>query len=171
MLLESKTYIDLAIAKPTGLNDLGVPILETTVVKKGKLHEFSQPMADGKVGRMFQNLRITGIKTIEGGTEAAKIFISFEVFGDSNIPKAANSGIKLRYTPALKVCWSYRLTACSCLMRTSGMTTALPSTFLAKYLTGLTGSNSSQNRIRFARSSFAAPVAAAPVAMFAMAAS
>lgn len=96
MLLESKTYIDLAIAKPTGLNDLGVPILETTVVKKGKLHEFSQPMADGKVGRMFQNLRITGIKTSEGGAEAAKIFVSFEVFGDSNIPKAANSGFAIR---------------------------------------------------------------------------
>ncbi len=96
MLLESKTYIDLAIAKPTGLNDLGVPLHETTVVKKGKLHEFSQPMADSKTGRMFQNLRITGIKTIEGGTEAAKIFISFEAFGDSNIPKAGNSGIKLR---------------------------------------------------------------------------
>ena len=96
MLLENKTYIDLAIAKPTGLNDLGVPILGSTVVKKGKLHEFSQPMADGKVGRMFQNLRITAIKTIEGGTEAAKIFVSLEAFGDSNIPKAANSGFGIR---------------------------------------------------------------------------
>ncbi len=96
MLLESKTYIDLAIAKPTGLNDLGAPILENTVVKKGKVHEFSQPMADGKVGRMFQNLRVTAIKTSEGGIESAKIFVSFEAFGDSNVPKAANSGIKIR---------------------------------------------------------------------------
>ena len=97
MLHESKTYIDLSIAKPTGLNDLGVPILENTVVKKGKLHEFSQPMADGKAGRMFQNIRITGIKTTEGGIESAKIFCSFEVFGDSNVPIAANSGFGIRF--------------------------------------------------------------------------
>lgn len=95
-LLECNTFIDLSITKPTGLNDLGVPLLDSTVVKKGKLHEFSQPMTDGKAGRMFQNLRITGIKTIEGGVEVAKIFVSFEVFGDSNAPLAANSGIGIR---------------------------------------------------------------------------
>lgn len=95
-LLESKTFIDLAIAKPTGLNDLGAPLLDSTVVKKGKLHEFSQPVADGKVGRMFQNLRVTVIKTIEGGIELARLFVSFEVFGDSNVPKAGNSGIGIK---------------------------------------------------------------------------
>lgn len=95
-LVESKTFIDLAIAKPTGLNDLGVPLLETAVVKKGKLHEFTQPLADGKVGRMFQNLRVTAIKTTEGGTESAKVFVSLEAFGDSNVPTAANSGFGIR---------------------------------------------------------------------------
>lgn len=95
-LLESKIFIDLAIAKPTGLNELGVPLLNSTVVKKGKLHEFSQPVSDGKVGRMFQNLRVTAIKTHEGGIELAKLFISFEVFGDSNVPVADNSGIGIR---------------------------------------------------------------------------
>ena len=95
-LFESKTFIDLTIAKPTGLNDLGAPLLDSTVVKKGKLHEFSQPMTDGKVARMFQNLRVTAIKTTEGGIELAKIFVSFEVFGDSNAPLAANSGIMIR---------------------------------------------------------------------------
>ena len=96
MLIESKTYIDLAIAKPTGLSDLGAPILDATVVKKGKLHEFSQPQSSGKAGRMFQNIRITGIKTPEGGTEQARIFASFEAFGDSNVPIAANSGFAIR---------------------------------------------------------------------------
>jgi hypothetical protein len=95
-LIESKTFVDLPVAKPTGLNDLGVPLLETTVVKKGKLHEFTQPQADGKVGRMFQNVRVTGIKTTEGGGESAKIFVSMEAFGDNNVPKAANSGFGIK---------------------------------------------------------------------------
>lgn len=96
MLTESKTYIDLALAKPTGLNELGAPILEATVVKKGRLHEFSQPSADGKAGRMYQNLRVTAVMTSEGGIESAKLFISFEVFGDNNVPIAANSGFGIR---------------------------------------------------------------------------
>ena len=96
MLTERKIDIDITISRPTGLNELGAPILETTVVKKGKLHEFSHPLADGKAGRMFQNIRITGIKTTEGGIESAKIFCSFEVFGDSNVPIAANSGFAIR---------------------------------------------------------------------------
>lgn len=95
-LIESKTFFDLAVAKPTGLNDLGVPLLETTVVKKGKLHEFTQPQADGKVGRMYQNVRAIGIKTTEGGCELAKLFVSLEAFGDSNAPEAANSGIAIK---------------------------------------------------------------------------
>lgn len=95
-LLESKTFIDLAVAKPTGLNDLGVPLIATTVVKKGKLHEFTQPQADGKVGRMFQNVRVIGIKTTEGGSESAKIMLSLEAFSDSNAPQAANSGIGIK---------------------------------------------------------------------------
>lgn len=94
-LIESKTFIDLATAKPTGLTDLGVPILETTIVKKGKLHEHAQPLSDGKVGRMFQNVRVTAIKTTEGSIESAKIFISLEAFGDSNVPEAVNSGFRI----------------------------------------------------------------------------
>ena len=93
-LTENKTSIDLAITKPTGLNDLGVPLLETTRVKKGKLHEFTQALEDGKLGRRFQNLRVTAIKTVEGGIESAKMFVQFEVFGDDNVPEAANSGFE-----------------------------------------------------------------------------
>ncbi|MDR3390868.1 MAG: hypothetical protein P4L77_03950 [Sulfuriferula sp.] len=95
-LVESKQFIDLAIAKPTGLNDLGVPLLESTVVKKGKLHELTQPLSDGKAGRMFQNLRVTAVKTTEGSTESAKIFATLEVFGDGNVPEAANRGFGIR---------------------------------------------------------------------------
>lgn len=95
-LIESKTMFDLAVAKPTGLNDLGVPLLQTTVVKKGKLHEFSQPRRDGKAGRIFQNVRVTGIKTTEGGAESVKLFVSLEAFGDGNAPEAANSGFALK---------------------------------------------------------------------------
>jgi hypothetical protein len=95
-LLENKTFIEFAVAKPTGLNDLGVPLQESSVVKKGKLHEFSQQLAEGKAGRMYQNLRVTAIKTSEGGIESAKVFISIEAFGDNNVPLAANNGFGLK---------------------------------------------------------------------------
>jgi hypothetical protein len=93
-LAEKTTQIELKDAKPKGLSmtQLGVPVLESTVVKKGKLQEFFQFLDDGKVGRRFQNIRVTGIKTSEGGVEAAKIFVQFEVFGDDNVPLAGNSG-------------------------------------------------------------------------------
>lgn len=94
-LLESKTYIELAVAKPTGLSDLGLPLQESSVVKKGKLHEFSQQLADGKAGRMYQNLRATAIKTSEGGIESAKLIISIEAFGDNNVPLATNNGFRI----------------------------------------------------------------------------
>lgn len=92
ILTENKTFIEVAMSKPTGLNDLGAPLLPSTIVKKGRLREFAQPLEDGRVGRRFQNLRIMAIKTMEGGLESAKIFIQFEVFGDDNVPEAANSG-------------------------------------------------------------------------------
>ena len=95
-LLENKTFIELVVAKPTGLNDLGVPLQESSVVKKGKLHEFSQQLADGKAGRMYQNLRVTAIKTSEGGIESAKVFISIEAFGDNNVPVKTNSGFAIK---------------------------------------------------------------------------
>jgi hypothetical protein len=93
-LAENTTHIDLAIAKPKGLSltQLGVPLQEGTVIKKGQLHEFIQLLEDGKVGRRFQNIRVTGVKTHEGGSESAKVFVQFEVFGDDNVPVAANSG-------------------------------------------------------------------------------
>jgi len=96
-LVENKTSINLAVAKPIGLNELGVPLLPTSVVKKGKLQEFTQPLEGGKVGRRFQNLRVTAIKTTEGDIESAKLFVQFEAFGDDNVPSSvttmvANSG-------------------------------------------------------------------------------
>ncbi|WP_349251895.1 hypothetical protein [Azoarcus sp. L1K30] len=93
-LAENTTFIELKAAKPTGLSltQLGVPQLDCTVVKKGKLHELNQMLEDGRVGRRFQNVRVTGVKTREGEVETAKIFIQFEVFGDDNVPQADNSG-------------------------------------------------------------------------------
>lgn len=97
-LAENTTTIELKAAKSTGLSltQLGVPQLDSTAVKKGKLHELIQLLDDGKVGRRFQNIRITSVKTSEGGVESAKIFIQFEVFGDDNVPLAANSGFSAK---------------------------------------------------------------------------
>lgn len=88
-------FIDLAVAKPNGLADLGVPVGESTAVKKGKLAEFIQPRDDGKPGRRYQNLRIVAVKATEGGVDAAKLFVSCEIFGDDNAPVAANSGFEV----------------------------------------------------------------------------
>lgn len=96
-LAENTTHIDLKIAKPKGLSltQLGVPLLEGTVIKKGALPEFLQLRDDGKVGRRFQNIRVTGVKTREGELESAKLIVQFEVFGDESVPQAANSGFGL----------------------------------------------------------------------------
>ncbi|NMG67351.1 hypothetical protein GPA19_20625 [Azoarcus indigens] len=93
-LAENRTVIELKTAKPTGLGitQLGVPVAEGTAIKKGKLHEFIQLLDDGKAGRRYQNLRVTGVKASEGGVESAKLFVQFEVFGDDNVPLGANSG-------------------------------------------------------------------------------
>ena len=96
-LSEKKMLIPLASAKPTGLNDLGVPQLETAAIRKGKLHELTQALESGAVGRRFQNLRVTAIKTTEGGTESAKVFVQFEVFGDDNTPVAESSGFEAAF--------------------------------------------------------------------------
>jgi hypothetical protein len=99
ILTENTTLIDLKPAKSTGLGmaQLGFPVLDSTLVKKGKLNEFLQSTADGKVGRRYQNIRVTAVKTAEGGVESAKVFLQFEVFGDDNVPEGANGG----YTVAL----------------------------------------------------------------------
>ena len=91
-LVENRTPIKVALAKPTGLNELGVPLLASTAVKKGKLQEFAQVIDGGQIGRRFQNLRITVVKTSEGALESAKLFVQFEAFGDDNVPIADNSG-------------------------------------------------------------------------------
>ncbi|MBY6241703.1 hypothetical protein [Methylosinus sp. Sm6] len=82
-LQETRAVVTLAPAKPTGLADLGVPLVDTTMVKKGRAHEFPQLLTDGAIGRRFQDLRVIGIKTDEAGVVSAKFFIQFEVFGDN----------------------------------------------------------------------------------------
>ncbi|MEP9352425.1 hypothetical protein ABLE93_02375 [Xanthobacter sp. KR7-65] len=91
-LQETRTVVTLAPAKPAGLADLGVPPGDTPEVKKGRAHEFMQLLADGKIGRRFQDLRITAIKTAEGGIPTAKVFIQFEVFGDDTVAPTAGVG-------------------------------------------------------------------------------
>lgn len=94
--LEKKSaFIPVATAKPTGLNDLGIPASDDLAVKKGKLAEFAQPIEGGKVGRMFQNLRAVLVKTVEGGQPSGKLVLMFEIFGDDNAPVGVNSGIDL----------------------------------------------------------------------------
>jgi len=82
-LQELRTVVTLAPAKPAGLADLGTPLVDTTVVKKGRAHEFAQVLTDGKIGRRFQDLRVIGINTVEGAVPSAKLFVQFEVFGDN----------------------------------------------------------------------------------------
>jgi hypothetical protein len=82
-LQEIRTVVTLAPAKPTGLAELGVPLVDTTVVKRGRAHEFAQVLTDGKIGRRFQDLRVIGIHTIEAAVPSAKLFVQFEVFGDN----------------------------------------------------------------------------------------
>jgi hypothetical protein len=81
-LREIRTVVTLAPAKPVGLADWGTPLVDTTVVKKGRVHEFAQVLTGGKIGRRFQDLRVTGISTVEGAVPSAKLFVQFEVFGD-----------------------------------------------------------------------------------------
>ncbi len=57
--------------------------IHTTMVKKGRAHEYPQLLTDGKIGRRFQDLRVIGIKTVEAGVPSAKLFVQFEVFGDN----------------------------------------------------------------------------------------
>jgi hypothetical protein len=91
VLQETRVNVTLAVAKPTGLDDLGAPLDDASVVKKGRAHEFAQLLADGAIGRRFQDLRVIGIKTVEAGAPSAQIFIQFEVFGDNTA--AAKNGV------------------------------------------------------------------------------
>jgi hypothetical protein len=82
-LQEIRTVVTLAPAKPVGLAELGAPLVDTSVVKKGRVHEFAQVLTDGKIGRRFQDLRVIAINTIEAAVASAKLFVQFEVFGDN----------------------------------------------------------------------------------------
>jgi hypothetical protein len=93
-LQEIRTVVSLAPAKPVGLADLGVPLAETTVVKKGRAHEFAQVLTDGKIGRRFQDLRVVGINTVEAAVPSAKLFVQFEVFGDDTAVLASGAGFE-----------------------------------------------------------------------------
>ena len=93
-LQEIRTVVTLAPAKPVGLADLGVPLVDTTVVKKGRAHEFTQLLTDGKIGRRFQDLRVILIHTVEAGVPSAKLFVQFEVFGDNTAAPASGVGFE-----------------------------------------------------------------------------
>lgn len=93
-LQETRTAVTLAPAKPNGLADLGVPLGDASLVKKGRAHEFLQNLEGGKIGRRFQDLRVIAIKTTEGGAESAKVFIQFEVFGDDTVAPTGGVGFE-----------------------------------------------------------------------------
>lgn len=82
-LQETRAVVTLAPAKSSGLADLGAPLDDAAVVKKGRIHEYLQHLTDGNIGRRFQDIRIIGIKTVEAGVVSAKFFVQFEVFGDN----------------------------------------------------------------------------------------
>ncbi|WP_434131877.1 hypothetical protein [Methylocaldum sp. GT1BB] len=92
-LVKHIASIELAPAKTMGLNDLGVPIDETTQVKKGKLQEFLQTLDTDAVARRYQNVRFTAVKTTEAGRLFSKLFIQFEVFGDDWSSRCDNTGV------------------------------------------------------------------------------
>jgi hypothetical protein len=97
-LLLTAVPVPLKPAKTNGLADLGVPMGEDTLVKKGKLGEFEQLQDSGKIGRRFQNVRVTAVKATEGGQVVSKVIVVFEVFGDDNVPAAGNQGVALAVT-------------------------------------------------------------------------
>jgi hypothetical protein len=91
-LQEIRTVVTMAPAKPNGLADLGVPMVDTTVVKRGRAHEFAQVLPDGQIGRRFQDLRVIGINTVEAAVPSAKLFVQFEVFGDNTAASTTGVG-------------------------------------------------------------------------------
>lgn len=93
-LQETRTSVTLAPAKPTGLADLGVPPSDAIAVKKGRVHEFPQLLADGKIGRRFQDLKVIAIKTEEAGAPLVRLFVQFEVFGDNTAAPASGPGFE-----------------------------------------------------------------------------
>lgn len=92
-LTKNVAPIEMTSAKTTGLNPLGVPMDETTQVKKGKLQEFLQTLESGAIARRYQNLRVTAIKTSEAGRLFSKLIVQFEVFGDDWGSVGTNTGV------------------------------------------------------------------------------
>lgn len=93
-LQETRAAVTLAPAKPTGLADLGAPLVDGTMVKKGRVHEFQQLLADGQIGRRFQDLRVVAVKTVEGDVASAKFFVQFEAFGDNTMAPTNGAGFE-----------------------------------------------------------------------------
>jgi hypothetical protein len=93
-LQETRAVVTLAPAKSAGLADLGAPLDDATVVKKGRVHEYLQHLTDGAIGRRFQDIRIIGIKSVEAGVVSAKFFVQFEVFGDNTAAPANGVGFE-----------------------------------------------------------------------------
>jgi hypothetical protein len=95
-LLSSTFTIPLNVAKTHGLAELGVPLHDSTEVKKGKLAEAMQWLEDGKIGRRFQNLRATLVRTHEGGHANVQLLLACEVFGDDAVPVGAPSALSVQ---------------------------------------------------------------------------
>lgn len=95
-LLSATFHIPLKAAKTHGLADLGVPLHDSTEVKKGKLAEAMQLLEGDKIGRRFQNLRATLVHTQEGGQGSVQLLLACEVFGDDSAPLGAPSGLSIQ---------------------------------------------------------------------------
>ncbi len=101
-LLPAVFDIALRPAKTHGLAELGVPMCEATEVKKGKLAEAMQLLGDERIGRRYQNLRATLLKTVEGGRTVAKLVLAFEVFGDDNTATGVPAPVSVRLRAGLE---------------------------------------------------------------------
>jgi hypothetical protein len=110
-LLLSTAPIELKSAKTNGLTDLGVPMVESTLVKKGKLGEFDQLQDSGKIGRRFQNLRAILVKAEQGGETHTTLILSLEAFGDDNVPVAGNQGVSVQLLSGDKLLAEHKLGA------------------------------------------------------------
>lgn len=92
-LIETTAPIELAPAKTSGLNNLGVPIDTSTQVKKGKRQEFLQTLDTGAIARRYQNIRAILVKTTETDRVFSKLIVQFEVFGDDWRSVGENAGV------------------------------------------------------------------------------
>jgi hypothetical protein len=93
-LQKASVVMNLKPTKPSGLADLGAPVNDAASVRKGRVHEFAQLLDDGEIGRRFQDLRVIGVKTVEGGVLVAKFFVQFEVFGDDTVAPPNGAGFE-----------------------------------------------------------------------------